>query len=70
MDIRGAIREFQATCNTCHTTKTFEVDEQAYCRWREGALIQHSFPDMMPDDRELLISGICGKCFDKMFEED
>lgn len=42
---------------------------------KKYALIKHQyvqdvFPDLSVDDRELLISGICGKCFDSMFDED
>lgn len=31
--------------------------------------IQKIFPYLSPAERELLISGICGDCFDKIFQE-
>ena len=32
-------------------------------------LIQKIFPELSCSDRELLRSGICGKCWDKLFPE-
>jgi hypothetical protein len=32
--------------------------------------VQEIFPDKSAADRELLISGTCDQCFDKMFKED
>ncbi len=32
-------------------------------------LIQEICPDLSADDREMLISGMCGVCYDKMCEE-
>jgi hypothetical protein len=38
--------------------------------WKEGMLIQDAMPELSADERQLLISGTCGKCWDKMFQED
>ena len=38
--------------------------------YQNEELIQNAFPYLTPDERELIISRICGKCFDKMFGED
>ena len=35
--------------------------------WQNGTLIQDAMPYLSADDREILISGICGECFDNMF---
>jgi hypothetical protein len=32
-------------------------------------LIQDHFPHLTDDERELIISGTCGSCFDDMFGE-
>ena len=37
---------------------------------RQGALIQDAFPNMSADHREMLISGTCPVCWDKMFPEE
>jgi hypothetical protein len=33
-------------------------------------LIQDILPDWSADDRELLVSGICGRCYDAIFKEN
>jgi len=35
-----------------------------------GKLIQNAFPYLTADEREIMISGVCGECFDKVFSED
>lgn len=35
--------------------------------WESGQPIQSVAPYLSEDERELLISGVCGKCFDDMF---
>jgi hypothetical protein len=36
-------------------------------RWEGGELIQDAMPYLSAGERELLISGICETCFDKIF---
>ena len=56
-------------CRQCRKTTTFSLDQDALARWQSGELIQKAFPKLSADERELLISGICGKCFDSLFSE-
>lgn len=44
------------------TVKRTELD--AYLA---GALMQRAFPNLTPDQREFLISGLCPKCWDETF---
>ena len=60
----------QAQCVSCKDTHVLMVNNHDLKRWEGGELIQNAMPYLTPDERELLISGVCGKCFDKMFEED
>jgi hypothetical protein len=56
----------EIVCGRCQ--KDFEVpatDEQLK-RWRGGELIQRAMPNLTADERELLISGYCGRCFDEI----
>lgn len=46
------------------------VTEQQLSKWRGGVLIQKAMPSLSPDQRELLISGTCGECWEKMFKEE
>ncbi len=38
-----------------------------YKAWENGKVIQDAMPYLTPGEREVLISGTCGSCFDKMF---
>lgn len=58
------------TCRQCGEEKQIEVDAAAVARWQAGQHIQVAMPEVSADDRELLISSFCGKCFDELFAED
>lgn len=55
-------------CIFCNQEKTIKVKQQDYIDWTKGKLTQEAFPYLSPEDREILISGVCGPCFDKTFE--
>lgn len=58
------------TCSLCGTPSTLVLSEQAFLDWREGkVLIQTAFPILSAGERELLKSGICGECYDRMFPD-
>lgn len=57
-------------CIECGELKTVEVNEGDYNDWLNGELIQQVMPYLTADERELLMSGICGTCFDEIFAED
>ena len=57
-------------CPSCGKETKLMVTEQQYKDLNDGKkLIQNIFPDWSPEDRELLITGICSNCWDKMFEK-
>lgn len=62
--------ELKVTCKFCGKTYFIPVFKEEYEAWQKGAHVQDAFPDMSIDNRELLISGMCGKCFDELFDED
>lgn len=55
-------------CKSCKDFIPLEASESSWVWFELGALVQDAFPDMSPSERELLVSGICGDCFDAMFE--
>ena len=60
-------------CRNCGETKTLEIPKTGWESWKAGELIQNAMPQLSCADRELLISGTCGKCWDEMYgslEED
>ena len=56
-------------CKKCKKEFTLQVRESDYNRWLEGTLIQQAMPYLTVGERELLISGICSECYDKIFAE-
>jgi len=60
----------EVTCGICKTTHKLTVPIEGFIKWRSGVLIQQALPELSADDRELLISGVCGGCFDDMFKEE
>jgi hypothetical protein len=61
---------FEKQCCACNTIHVITVEDDKYRRWREGELIQNVWPEKSIVDREIMISGTCGPCFDQLFKED
>lgn len=57
-------------CIYCYKSSDVTVLKSDYQRWQSGALIQHAFPEMTKDQRELLNTGIHSDCWDSMFKDD
>lgn len=57
-------------CRVCHITCNVPATQDQIRKWRGGMLIQKAMPNLSIDQRELLISGLCGTCFDKLFPPD
>ena len=55
-------------CPICGKENEIEVNMEDYFDWQNGKLVQNAFPYLSADEREMLISGICPKCWDKMFQ--
>lgn len=61
--------DVEVTCIVCKVARTVRVQKDGYMRWLDGECIQDAMPELSSDDREMLISNICTRCFDKMFDE-
>ena len=59
-----------ATCRSCQKSYDLLGNMSDVHEWMSGKYIQDAMPYLTPDERELLISGTCKKCFDKMFGKD
>jgi hypothetical protein len=55
------------TCRSCSKSVSIMVNGQDVVDWKSGTYIQDAMPYLSVDEREILISGTCGTCFDKMF---
>jgi hypothetical protein len=57
-------------CRMCNEGVAIAFDIADYQRWRGGEFIQDVMPYLTADERKMLISQTCGKCWEKMFPED
>lgn len=56
-------------CRHCKEVFTLEVEPQDYNAWVTGTLIQKAMPYLSRGDRELLITGLCGDCFNAVYRD-
>ena len=54
------------TCLMCEIPHEICFDKIGWLRWRSGEHIQQAMPYLTSDEREILISKICGRCYDMM----
>ena len=69
IDFNNQLIKIQKICPHCKKTNTIMVDRRAYSEWRAGKLIQQAFPNLSNDQREILKTGICPKCWDELFSD-
>jgi hypothetical protein len=54
-------------CRSCGVVHKVNPSIVGFIAWQSGVLIQDAMPELSADERELFISGTCGKCWDEMF---
>ena len=54
-------------CVQCKETHHLTVGAADLTNWENGELIQNAMPYLTADEREVLISGICGPCFGGLY---
>ena len=54
----------EAECIFCHKIVQFIAPLQGLKDWANGKVCQEALPELTADQREMLISGICGQCWD------
>lgn len=54
-------------CPMCGRGNEVEVNENDYFDWDDGVNAAVAFPYLSANEREMLISGICPTCWNKMF---
>lgn len=58
----------EVRCRYCGTSYSIMYNRRDMIEWMNGrGYIQDLLSYLSPAERELLISGTCGKCFDMMF---
>ena len=61
---------YQVYCRMCSKPHYIVVYPSDLARFEAGTHAQDAFPYLSADDRELLISGTCDECWNKMFSDD
>ena len=54
-------------CIKCKERQHLYVGTADLANWEGGELIQNAMPYLTADEREVLISGICGPCFGGLY---
>ena len=57
-------------CPFCGRSNEVEVNEMDYLDWDDGMDVAVAFPYLSANEREMLVSGICPTCWNKMFNFD
>lgn len=57
-------------CHICQEIVELTVPVEGFIAWQRGDYIQDAMPELSADDREMLISGTCPKCWDELFPSD
>ena len=52
------------------TEMDINVTEEELNAWRRGVLIQHAMPNVSPEEREFIVSGITPQEWNDLFSED
>lgn len=64
----GDLGGVNVTCVECGRELSVEVSLRALVEWIvERKLIQDAMPEVCPEEREMLISGICPEDWEKLF---
>lgn len=61
--------KLEIKCVFCKLPNIVECDEAGFDRYKNGEPIQTALPELSADERELIHSGICPKCWDNMFPD-
>jgi hypothetical protein len=60
---------FNKSCEHCGIVFTVYIDPNDFSDWLSGSgFIQDLMPYLCDGERELLLSGTCGSCFDEIME--
>ena len=60
---------FTGSCIECKQAIVVKIPAKELYVYRQGAKIQSAMPSVSANDREFLMTGICGTCFDKIFAD-
>lgn len=56
-------------CPHCGNQSVIDVNGDELRNWKKGHLMQVAFVSLTDSEREMLMTGICGKCWDEIWGE-
>lgn len=62
--------DVEVRCPICGKSYIITVPYEGFRNWQDGGRIQRCLPTLSNEDRESLMTGICGDCWDKLYGED
>lgn len=65
---QGSVYVFSVPCTSCGKDQSLAVQDSGLFKYNHGATVQGAFPELSAAQRELLISGLCGKCWNDLFD--
>ena len=57
-------------CRQCGKEVILKVYKEDIVKYQNGELIQRAFPYLTAGEREMLISGICPDCWEKLWSDE
>lgn len=70
-NVDPGLRRVEVHCRICGSKHILTMNEFQWDEYLSGVgYAQDIFPNWTHEERELLITQICGPCFDKMFPEE
>jgi hypothetical protein len=67
--IEGSKTKIISTCPSCGKVSSLMVDTEDLKTWLTSSKpIQRVFTYLSPEECELMISGLCSECWDKLFK--
>ena len=57
----------ETLCPFCHKSHSIGVDFEDFLDWHSGVFAQVAFPYLSDEEREMVISGICPDCWNRVY---
>lgn len=58
--------QVEVECKLCGKVRLMEVEAEGLSQWLGGKLVQDALPRLNVEERELLVSQTCGKCWEEV----
>lgn len=66
---KDGVAQIYTHCICCQSQHIIKAPQEGYNAWaKRDKKIQDAMPMLSEDDRELLISGLCGDCFEEVMQ--